>query len=181
MAVALLVVALLLSGCTRPARPMPDGQRPVAAIRSAVTAHGSQMPDGAYRIQRQKGTLLFAITAPRGHGACFSLEMRAAGLCHTFMLLPDGGADSCACQYTVVGGEKPLTLTGRIDTRAYPKPGSITADETADYAVARARELFEQYTPLLLDTVQEMLTECGSAAAVYDLFPGLMDSTSIQS
>lgn len=176
---ALLVVALLLCGCAPPARPNAGGQPPVAAIRSAVSAHGRRMSDGSCQIQRQKGTLVFTITAPRGRGVRFSLEMNAAGLHHTFTLLPDGS--TCACAYTVTGGDKPLRLTGRIDTRAYPKPGSITVDETADYATARARELFEQYTPLLLDAVQEMLVECGGSASVRDLFPGFAnrDSTLI--
>lgn len=170
-----LMVALLLCGCAPAARPKPDGQSPVAAIRSAVSAHGSRMPDGSCRMQRQKGTLVFAITAPLGRGVCFSLEMNAAGLRHTFTLLPDGAGGACACEYTVTGGDKPLRLTGSIDARAYPKPGSVTADKRAEYPAARARELFEQYTPLLLDAVQEMLTECGAGGAIRDLFPGFQN------
>lgn len=143
----------------------------MAAIRSTVSAHGRRMPDGSCRMQRQKGTLVFSITAPRGRGVCFSLEMNAAGLRHTFTLLPGGFNDACACKYTVTGGDDPLQLAGSIDAHAYPKPGSITVDECANYPAARARELFEQYTPLLLDAVQEMLAECGDADALNDLFP----------
>lgn len=176
---ALLLTALLLSGCAPSARPSVDGQPPLAAIRCAVSAHGSRMPDGSYRLQQQRGALVFAVTAPQGRGVCFSLEMNAAGLCHTFTLVP-GAPDACACAYTVTGGDRPLRLTGRIDMRAYPAPGSVTVDETADYAAARTRELFEQYTPLLLDTVQDMLAEYGAADAVHDLFPGFLSGNSMR-
>lgn len=177
---ALLLVALLLCGCAPSSRPAPDGQPPMAAIRSAVLAHGSRMPDGSCRIQRQKGTLLFAVTAPPDRGAFFSLEMRAAGLRHTFAIVPDVSRGVCACTYAVTGGDKPLRINGSIDARAYPKDGSITADESPDYPAARARELFEQYTPLLLDAVQEMLEGCGAAGAVRDLFPGFIRKNAIR-
>ena len=77
----------------------------------------------------------------------------------------------CPCSYTVTGGDEPLRLTGRIAARAYPKAGSITVDEHGDYPAAQARELFEQFTPLLLRAMQEMLAECGAAASVQDFFP----------
>lgn len=180
VAVLLLAVALVLGGCAPAAHPQADGRPPLTAIRSAVSAHGSRMPDGSCRMQRQKGTLVFAITAPRGGGVRFLLEMRAAGLCHTFALLPTAPGGACACAYTVTGGDETLRLTGSIDTRAYPRPGSVFVDEGADYAAARARELFEQYTPLLLDAVQEMLAECGAGEAVRALFPGFAGSSSVR-
>lgn len=102
------------------------------------------------------------------------------GLRHTFAIVPDVSRGVCACTYAVTGGDKPLRINGSIDARAYPKDGSITADESPDYPAARARELFEQYTPLLLDAVQEMLEGCGAAAAVRDLFPGFIRKNAIR-
>lgn len=168
----LLMAALLLCGCAPAAHPKPDGRPPLAAIRSAVSEHGSRMPDGSCQMQRQTGAFLVSIAAPRGGGVRFSLEMTVAGLCHTFTLLPTAPGDACPCAYTVTGGDKPLQLAGSIDTRTYPGPGSVSVDETAGYPTARARELFTQYTPLLLDAVQKMLAACGAGDALHALFPG---------
>ena len=171
IAALLLVAAVLLSGCAPHARPRPAGQTPLAAVRNAVTAYGTPSGDGTYCLQQQKGAFVFTIAAPRENGVRSSLQMNAGALCHSFEILLDAPNGDCPCSYTVTGGDEPLRLTGRIDTRAYPKAGSITVDEHGDYPAAQARELFEQFTPLLLRAMQEMLAECGAAASVQDFFP----------
>lgn len=166
----LLLVFLLLNGCTAPARPSSSGP-PLSAVRDAVADRGSRMPNGDLYLQRQKGTIGYAITALRTRGVRFSLEMNAAGLRHIFAIQIDAPGDRYPCTYSIMGGEKPFLLQGHIDANDYPRADSIVVDMSEDYPEARARELFAQYTPLLLSTIQEMLTECGAGASVRDFFP----------